>query len=69
MLGNNRRRSLMAKAIQFSFERVEKKYLLTPAQYACLCRQLAPYMQEDEYGKTAICNLYYDTEDWRRPWR
>ena len=54
----------MAKAVQFSFQRVEKKYLLTPAQYERLRQQLAAYMQEDEYGKTAICNIYYDTEDW-----
>ena len=55
----------MAKAVQFSFQRVEKKYLLTPPQYERLRQQLAAYMQEDEYGKTAICNIYYDTEDWK----
>lgn len=54
-----------AKAVQFSFQRYEKKYFCTPAQYCALRERLAPYMQEDAYGKTAICNIYYDTPDWR----
>lgn len=54
----------MAKAVQFSFQRYEKKYFLTPAQYTLLREKLLPFMREDEYGETAICNVYYDTENW-----
>lgn len=44
------------------FQRIEKKYILTAKQYACLKKRLTPYMQEDQYGLSTICNLYYDTE-------
>lgn len=47
------------------FERYEKKYLLTARQYE-LFRQIADeYMQVDEYGESTICNIYYDTPDFR----
>lgn len=26
---------------------------------------MAPYMKKDAYGAYTICNIYYDTEDWR----
>ncbi len=45
------------------FERVEKKYLLTPAQYAGLMRTLPEYMQQDQYGESTVCSLYFDTRD------
>lgn len=47
---------------QSVFQRYEKKYLLSPGQYAALRAQLAPFMAEDAYGKHTICNIYYDTE-------
>ena len=46
---------------QHSFERYEKKYLLTPAQYEALLPRLRERMTEDEYG---MYNIYYDTEDY-----
>ena len=48
-----------------NFRRTEKKYLLTPEQYRALRRELAPYMEEDEYGLSRILSLYYDTEDYQ----
>lgn len=45
------------------FERYEKKYLITPDQYAFLFDELAFYMTVDAYGKTAIGSLYFDTPD------
>lgn len=51
--------------IQYNFERVEEKYFLTRKQYACLLPRLAGIFAADDYGKTAICNIYYDTDDWR----
>lgn len=47
------------------FERVEKKYLLERDTYRELSRRLKTYIKEDEYGKTSICNIYYDTPDSR----
>ncbi len=52
-------------AIQYNFKRVEEKYLLTRRQYAYLLPRLAGLFAADEYGKTAICNIYYDTDDWQ----
>lgn len=49
---------------QTVFERYEKKYLLTEAQYFALRRKLEGRMTADEYGKHTICNLYFDTEQY-----
>jgi len=48
--------------IQYTFERVEKKFLLTASQYEALLPLLEEYMEEDEYGEHTVCNIYYDTE-------
>ena len=53
----------MAKKIQQSFKRFEKKYLLDPARYNALLDGMAPYMKADEYGSYTICNIYYDTDN------
>ncbi|MGN0660930.1 MAG: polyphosphate polymerase domain-containing protein [Oscillospiraceae bacterium] len=55
----------MANAIQCSFERYEKKYFLTPHQQSFLLSQMKPYVKPDDYGEYTICNIYYDTDDWR----
>ncbi len=55
----------MAGKSEKNFRRTEKKYLLTPEQYRALRKELAPYMEEDEYGLSRILSLYYDTEDYR----
>lgn len=47
----------------YVFERVERKFLLTPGQYAGLMRTLPEYMQADQYGESTILSLYLDTED------
>lgn len=46
-----------------TFERFEKKYLLTPAQYAAVRRALEPYAAPDQYGRHTILSVYYDTDD------
>ena len=51
--------------IQYSFARYEKKYFLTPQQQEAVMEGLRPHMRADEYGSYTICNLYYDTPDWR----
>ena len=47
------------------FKRYELKYLLTPTQRDAVLRGIAPYMQLDDYGRTTIRNIYFDTEDYR----
>lgn len=49
--------------LTYVFERVERKFLLTPRQYEGLMRTLPEYMQADQYGESTILSLYLDTED------
>ena len=51
--------------IQNTFARVEKKYLVTDRQYRALCDALAGRMEPDAFGAYTICNIYYDTADYR----
>lgn len=55
----------MARAVQYCFERYEKKYFLTPLQKEIFRQHIAQYVQPDAYGRYTICSLYYDTPDWR----
>lgn len=50
----------MAKGL--TFERTEKKYLLTTAQYHALRSVLDEHMQADKYKEYTVCNLYFDTQ-------
>lgn len=47
------------------FRRYELKYVLTPAQYEAVLARAAARLRPDEYGRTAIQSLYYDTDDFR----
>lgn len=55
----------MGNPIITCFERVEKKYFLTPDQYDAFMKGLVPHVHADAYGEYTICNLYYDTDDYR----
>lgn len=55
----------MGNAIQYCFERYEKKYFLTPAQQEYLRSRMEPYVKVNDYGEYTTCNIYYDTDDWR----
>ena len=55
----------MTDKIQYSFERYEKKYFLTEPQQKYLLSRMQPYIKADDYGEYTICNIYYDTDDWR----
>ncbi|MBQ9901824.1 MAG: polyphosphate polymerase domain-containing protein [Clostridia bacterium] len=46
------------------FERYEIKYLLTNSQKRSVMNAMEKYMKPDEYGKSTICNVYYDTPDY-----
>lgn len=47
------------------FKRYEKKYLVTAFQKERLLQVMADYMTPDEYGQSTICNIYFDTPDYR----
>lgn len=55
----------MAGKMQFSFKRYEKKYMLTPDQFTRMLAGMENHMRSDEYGRYTICNIYYDTDDFR----
>ncbi|MBR1802677.1 MAG: polyphosphate polymerase domain-containing protein [Clostridia bacterium] len=46
------------------FRRVEKKYILSREQYQNIKKMMQEYVVPDEYGKSTICNIYFDTEDY-----
>ncbi len=48
----------------YSFQRIEKKYMLCQRQYESLIQKIVPYMKRDRYGLHTICNVYYDTEQY-----
>lgn len=49
---------------QGTFERIEKKYLLSTAQYEALTAACYGRLIQDHYGLHTISNLYLDTEDY-----
>ena len=47
------------------FQRYELKYLISKTQRDALREEMRPYLDGDEFGKSTICNLYFDTSDYR----
>ena len=50
---------------QDTFKRYEKKYLLTEIQYKTLMSFLENRCKMDRFGKTNICNIYFDTPNYQ----
>ena len=50
---------------QSTFERHEIKYLLTRQQKQAILQAMRPHMRLDQYGRTTIRNIYYDTDTYR----
>lgn len=50
---------------QQNFKRYEKKYLINEQQYQIMMSYLNDFMTADDYGISTICNIYYDTLDYR----
>jgi SPX domain protein involved in polyphosphate accumulation len=46
------------------FKRIEAKYILSAGQYEELMKFLSEYVVPDEYFKSTICNLYFDSPDY-----
>lgn len=49
----------------YTFERRELKYRITDAQRAALEAAFGARMVPDEHDESTICNIYYDTADYR----
>lgn len=47
--------------VQYTFKRVEKKFVLTREQYEMVLPMVEANMDRDVYGQYTISNLYYDT--------
>lgn len=45
------------------FKRYEMKFLINTEKKRALLKGMEPYMQLDDYGRTTISNIYYDTPD------
>ncbi len=54
----------MNLAAKLTFNRLEKKFILTEEQYLRIKEEVDKHFDPDEYGETKICNLYYDTPDY-----
>ena len=46
-----------------TFERTEQKYIMDAGTYMKLRKLLDGHAQVDQYGKSTICNIYFDTPD------
>lgn len=51
-------------AYQNIFERHEIKYLITNEQKKKILRATSEHMKGDQYGKSTICNIYFDLPDY-----
>lgn len=49
-------------AYQKIFKRYELKYLINIEKYKIISTVLRDYMRIDKFGKSLICNIYYDTD-------
>ncbi len=50
---------------KMTFARYEKKYVITRAQKAKLLALIGSRLTPDAYGESTVCNLYFDTPDYR----
>ena len=46
------------------FKRYEQKYLLTEEQYIKMIDYINAYTKPDDFGKSTICNIYFDTPNY-----
>ena len=54
----------MAK-IQTVFTRCEKKYIIDEEKMSLLLSKIGYRLSPDKYGKSTVCNIYFDTPDFR----
>lgn len=46
------------------FERIEKKFWMTADQYQNLLPALETHLRQGKFGRSTVCNIYYDTPDY-----
>lgn len=51
--------------LTYTFKRREVKYLLAQEQRVKLMNEIEEHIKADKFGKSTICNVYYDTPDSR----
>ncbi len=49
----------------YTFKRIEKKYLLSEAQYMALFQRTGTHLKPDAFGRSTVLSLYLDTPDHR----
>ncbi len=47
------------------FKRIEKKYLLSEAQYDALLQRIGAHLKPDAFGRSTVLSVYLDTPDHR----
>ncbi len=52
-------------AFKTIFKRYEMKYILTSEQKERILQEMEPYMSIDQYGRSVIRSIYFDTPDYR----
>ena len=52
-------------AYQMTFKRYELKYLLNKKEKEEILLAMKPHMKLDDYGRTVLRNIYFDTENFR----
>jgi SPX domain protein involved in polyphosphate accumulation len=60
-----RKETAVVSTFKTIFSRYEKKYVITPQQQAELLSLVGDRLREDEYGESTVCNIYFDTADYR----
>lgn len=48
---------------EFTFRRVEEKYMLTKEQYKEFFKLVGEYLERDEYYESKICSIYFDSQN------
>ena len=49
--------------MQEIFQRIEEKYILNKKQKERLLELIKDHLNEDEYGPSTVCNIYYDNKN------
>lgn len=49
---------------KLTFKRYEEKYLLSHSVFLTLFAALEDYIRPDEYFRSTVCSIYYDTDDY-----
>lgn len=53
----------MSNLYQSTFKRCELKYMLEDSTYRQFKERISDYFIEDHFGRTKICNIYFDTPE------